>query len=37
MAPGRVRAGQHDQIGFLEILIDARHDIFTEGASVPGD
>ena len=35
MAPGSVGAGQHDEVGVLEILIDARHDVLAEGAPWP--
>ena len=37
MAPGGVRAGQHDEVGFLEILIDAGNDVLAEGAAMAGD
>ena len=37
MAPGGVGADQHDQIGLLEILVAAGHDVLAEGADVPGD
>ena len=36
MAPGRVAADQNDQIGRLDIVVAARHDILAEGADVPG-
>ena len=37
MAPGHVAADQDDQIGFLQILVAARHHIFAEGAHMAGD
>ena len=37
MAPRRVRAHQHDQIGFVEILVDTGHGVGAEGAAVAGD
>ena len=36
MAPGRVRADQHDRIGQLEVFITTRHNVFAEGALVAG-
>ncbi len=38
MAPGRIGADQHQQIGFVEILIAAGHGVGAEGAAlVAGD
>ena len=37
MAPGGVAADQHDQIGLLDVLVNAGNDILAEGADVPGD
>ena len=37
MAPGGVRADEHDQIGLIEILIDSRHGVGAESARWPGD
>ena len=37
MAPGEVRADQHDEVGQLEILVVAGHDVGAEGAAVAGD
>ncbi len=37
VAPGGIRAHQDDEIGQLEILVAARHEIRPEGAFVPGD
>ena len=34
VAPGGVGAGQHDEVGLLEILVGARHDVFAEGAAM---
>src|SRR5690606_16535621 len=34
MTPGEVGAGQHDQVGKLQILVDAGNDVFAEGALV---
>ena len=36
MAPGRVAADQYDQIGVLDILVAARHDILAERADMAG-
>ncbi len=37
MAPGEIGADQHDEIGFLQILVDAWNRIGAEGALVAGD
>jgi hypothetical protein len=37
VAPGEIRADQHDEVGELEILIEAGHGVRAEGAAVPGD
>jgi len=37
VAPGEVGADQHDEIGLLEIFVDARHDVGAEGAAMAGD
>ena len=37
MAPGGVAADQHDEVGLVEVLVAARHDVLAEGAHVPGD
>ena len=37
MTPGGVRAHQHDEIGFIEILIAARHEVAAKGALVACD
>ena len=37
MAPGEIRADQHDEIGQLEILVGAGHGVGAEGALVAGD
>ena len=37
MAPGGVGADQHDQIGLIEILVDAGHRVGAEGAAMAGD
>ena len=37
MAPGRVGADQHQQIGLVEILVAARHRVGAERAAVAGD
>ena len=37
MAPGEVRADQHDEIGLLEILVAAGHRVGAERALVAGD
>jgi hypothetical protein len=37
MAPGGVGADEDDEIGLVEVLVAARHDIFTEGTFVAGD
>jgi hypothetical protein len=37
MAPGGVRADQHQQIGLVEVLVAARHGVGAEGAAVAGD
>src|SRR5215467_15357736 len=37
MTPGSVAADKHDEIGLVDISVTAWHDIFTEGADVPGD
>ena len=36
MAPGEVAADQHDEVGQLQILVDAGHQILAEGPAVPG-
>ena len=36
MAPGEVRPDQHQQISLVQIGVLNRHDIFTEGAHMPG-
>ncbi len=37
MAPGGVGAGQHQQVGLVEILVATRHGIGAERAAVAGD
>ncbi len=37
MAPGRVGADQHDQVGLVEILVAARHRVGAEGPPVRRD
>jgi hypothetical protein len=37
MAPGRVRPDQHDEIGLIEILIQAGNRVSTEGAAMACD
>ena len=37
MAPGGVRADQHEQVGLVEVLVAARHHVRAEGAAVAGD
>ena len=37
VAPGEVRADQHDEIGKLEVLVSPRHGVRAEGALVAGD
>ena len=37
VAPGEVRADQHDEIGKLEILVAAGHGVGAEGAAMAGD
>ena len=37
MAPGRVGADQHDQVGQIEIGVAARHGVGAEGAALAGD
>ncbi len=37
MAPGRVRADQHDHLGQFEVVVAAGHQVFAEGALVAGD
>ena len=37
MAPRRVTADEHHQIGKLDVLIAAGHDVFAESADVAGD
>ena len=37
MAPGHVAAHQHDEIGFVDILVAAGHDVLAIGADVPRD
>ena len=37
MAPGRVGADQHQQIGLVEILVAARHRVGAERAAMAGD
>ena len=37
MAPRRIRADEHDQIGFIEVLIDARDYVGAEGATMTCD
>ena len=33
MAPGEVRADEHDEVGLLEVLVVARHGVCAEGAA----
>ena len=37
MAPGGIRADQHDQVRFVEILVAAGHRVGAEGALVAGN
>ena len=37
MAPGGVRADEHQQIGLVEIVVAAGHHVLAEGATVAGD
>jgi hypothetical protein len=37
MAPGRVGADQHEQVGLVEVLVTAGHGIGAEGAAMAGD
>jgi hypothetical protein len=37
MAPGGVRADEHDEVGLVEVGIHARHGIGAEGAAVAGN
>ena len=37
MAPRRIRADQHDEVGFVDVAVGAGHDIGAEGAAVAGD
>ena len=37
MAPGEVRADQHDEVGELQILVAAGHRVRAEGAAMAGD
>ena len=37
VAPGRIGADQHDQVGGIEILVAARHGVGTERAPMAGD
>ena len=37
VAPGGIAADQDDQVGVLEVLIDAGDDVFPEGSDVAGD
>jgi hypothetical protein len=37
MAPGRVGADQHQEIGVVEILVGAGHGVSAEGAAMAGD
>ena len=37
MAPGGVRADEHDQVGLVEVLVAAGHRVGAEGAAVAGD
>ena len=37
MAPGRVGADQHQQIGLVEVLVAAGHGVGAEGAAMAGD
>ena len=36
VAPGRIRADQHDEIGELQVVVALRHDVGAEGAAVAG-
>ena len=37
MTPGGVGADEHDEVGFVQILVTARHDVGAEGALVARD
>ena len=37
MAPGEVRARQHDEIGGLKVFVGPGHRVRAEGAAMPGD
>ncbi len=37
MAPGGIRADEHDEIRRFQIFIGSRHEIFAEGAAMAGD
>ena len=37
MAPGRVGADQHHEVGQLQVVVALRHDVGAEGAAMPGD
>ena len=37
VAPGRIRADQHEEIGLVEVFVAARHGVGAESAAVTGD